>query len=389
MRKKTFYVLMAVSMVSIPGFSAQERVVQVQNSVRVGYDDNIYLQENKDGSGYITDILTLTGKFYISGRTDAQLYWQPEVRYRFDGDPETVTYQDLYASLNHAMSQRTYLTLSDRLRYQMKDAQSVAVVASDNENYLENDLNGAVDVAVDELNRVSFGAGYKLRRWDDSSYGNANDFDRYVVDASYLRPLKKDRTTGVLSINYVDQEYERSSRGGYKATSFIGGVDQTFNPNLSGFGRVGATLSSVDNSTGSSDNTTPYLDTGLTYNPSERTSINGSMGYTLYYSENSIYNAQDEYNFRLGVRHDLTANINIATSIAYIYSTYDSDYYDSTGTALDAEDNFLRVNIRGTYKINRNNFIDAGYEYSERSTDSSLLAEYNRNTFDIGWRLRL
>lgn len=68
MSKKTFYVLMAVSMVSIPCFSAQERVVTVQNSVRLGYDDNLYLRDDagKEGSGYITDILTINGKFNIS-----------------------------------------------------------------------------------------------------------------------------------------------------------------------------------------------------------------------------------------------------------------------------------------------------------------------------------
>ena len=236
MSKKTFYVLMAVSMVSIPGFSAQERVVTVQNSVRVGYDDNIYRIKDKEGSGYITDILTINGKFNLSGRTEALLYWQPEVRYRFDGDPKTVMYQDLYAKLDHAMSKRTFLTLSDRFRYQDKDAQSGPTLATTNENYIENDLKGAVDVDVAELSQVRFGAGYVLRKWDDSVYGQdlGNDFDRYSLNGSYQRQLNQNKTIGVLSIDYTDHQYE-GIRGGYQATSFIGGVDQTFNPNLAGF----------------------------------------------------------------------------------------------------------------------------------------------------------
>ena len=387
MSKKTFYVLMAVSMVSIPGFSAQERVVKVQNSVRVGYDDNIYQQKDKEDSAYITDILNITGKFQISGRTDALLYWQPEVRYRFDGDPETVSYQDLYASLNHAMSERTFLTLSDRLRYQMKDGQSGTVSTKD-QNYLENDLNGAVDVSVDELSLVKFGGGYEIRRWDDSDYADVNDYDRFLVNGSYIRDLNQNRTKGVLSVNYTEHEFE-GSRGGYEATSVNGGVDQVFNPNLSGFGRVGATMASVDNASGSTDSTRPYLDAGLTYKPSERTSINGSAGYSVNYSQNSFYNAQDELKFRFGMRHDLTAKINIASSATYIFSKYDSDY-TFFGTPLDAEDNFLRIDIRGTYQINRNNYIEAGYVYSDRwSDETAIIAEYDRNTFDIGWRLKL
>ena len=146
-------------------------------------------------------------------------------------------------------------------------------------------------------------------------------------------------------------------------------------------------MSTVDNSTGSSDSTSPYLDTGLTYKPSDRTSINGSLGYSLQYSPNSVYNAQDEFNFRFGVRHDLTAKINIASSIAYIFSMYDSEY--SRFGIGDAEEAFVRFNIRGTYQINRNNFLEAGYEYSDRSSDTPFLVEYDRNAFDIGWRLRL
>lgn len=393
MSKKTFYVLMAVSMVSSPCFSAQERVVTVQNSVRLGYDDNLYLRDDagKEGSGYITDILTINGKFNISGRTKALLFWQPEVRYRFDADPKTVTYQDLYAKLDHAMSERSFLTISDRFRYQQKDAQSGAaagVLNREDENFIENDLKGAVGVDVGELSQVRVGAGYLLRKWDDSTYGQTlgNDFDRYNLNGSYQRQLNQNTTVGVLTIDYIDQQYD-GNRGGYDAVSFIGGVDQVFNPQLNGFGRVGATVSSVDTSTGSSDNTSPYLDLGLTYDPSERTTVNGSLGYRLSYAENSLFNAQDEFNVRVGVRHDVTAKINLASTIAYIFSFYDSAY--SRFGIADAEDGLLRFNLRASYQINRNNFVEAGYEYSKRSTDSNFLSEYTRNTVDIGWRLRL
>jgi len=396
MSKKTFYVLMSVSMISIPGFSAQERVVKVQNSVRVGYDDNIYLQNDKEGSAFITDILTLTGDFNLSGRTDAILYWQPEVRYRFDADPETVSYQDLYAKLDHAISERTSLTLSDRFRYQIKDGQSGAGVARDNQNYLENALNGAVGIDTSSTGQVKLGAGYELRRWDDAQYGSSlqNDYDQYVLDASYLLLLNQNKTTGILSGNYVNHEYD-GNRGGYEAMSLIGGVDQTFNPNLSGFGRLGITAATIDNTSSSStDSTSPYLDAGLNYRPSERTSLDGSFGYSLKRSENSFYNAQDEFNLRLGGRHDLTGKISVAGSVAYILSQYKGDYFYAGNGIIasvpDVDDTFFRVNLRATYQINRNNFVEAGYSYSDRSTDTiSTLPEYDRSVVDIGWRLRL
>jgi hypothetical protein len=390
MSKKTFYVLIAVSMVSIPGFSAQERVVKVENSVRVGYDDNIYLQKDKQGSGFITDILTITGKFNISGRTEALLYWRPEFRYRFDADPKTVTYQDLYAKLDHAMSERTFLTLSDRVRYQQKDGQSGAVATTD-QNYLENSLQGAVDIDTSTTGQVNLGAGYDLRRWDDATYGQgdrANDYDQFQLDASYLQRLNEYKTTGVLSVNYQTLEYS-GTRGGYDAMSLLGGVDQTFNPNLTGFGRVGITAASIDNGSSSTDNTTPYLDAGLDYRPSERTSLNGGFGYSIKQAENSIYNAQNEFNLRLGARHDITAKINVAASLAYILSQYEADYIRTGGVLPDTDDNFFRFSLRATYQINRNNFLEAGYEFSKRSTDTLGFTDYDRNSVDIGWRLRL
>jgi hypothetical protein len=392
MSKKTFYVLMAVLMVSIPGFSAQERVVTVQNSVRVGYDDNVYLRNDKTGSGFITDILTINGKFNMSGRTEALLYWQPELRYRFDADPKTVSYQDLYAKLDHAMSERTSLTISDRLRYQIRDGQS-GTVSQEDQNYLENSLLGAVNIDTSDTGKVKLGAGYDLRRWDDSTYGGGdknNDWDKAQLDASYLQMLNQMKTTGILAVNYSDLEYN-GDRGGYEAVSLIGGVDQVFNPTLTGFGRVGITASSVDNSGGSStDSTTPYLDAGLDYRPSERTSLNGSFGYSIKQAENSVYNAQDEFNIRFGARHDLTGKISLAASISYIISQYKADYIYKEIVGLgDADDNFFLFNLRATYQINRNNFLEAGYGYSNRSTDYAGLTDYDRNVVDIGWRLRL
>lgn len=390
MSKTTFYVLMAVSMVAVPGFSAQERVVTVQNSVRVGYDDNIYFRPDKEGSAFITDILTINGKFKLSGRTEALLYWQPELRYRFDADPKTVSYQDLYAKLDHAMSERTSLTISDRLRYQIRDGQSGGGVSTTDQNYLENSLQGAVGVDTSSTGQVKLGAGYDLRRWDDAQYGGGianNDWDQFNLNASYLHMLNDYKTTGILEVNYADLEYD-GNRGGYNAVSLIGGADQTFNPNLTGFGRVGITAATIDNNASTStDSTTPYLDAGLDYRPSERTSLNGSFGYSIKQAENSIYNAQNEFNIRFGARHDLTGKISLAGTIAYIISQYQSDY-GRLGIP-DADDNFFSFNLRATYQINRNNFLEAGYAFSDRSADGGGLVDYSRNVVDIGWRLRL
>lgn len=395
MSKRNICLLIVFSLVSTTAFAAKERSIRVQNSVRVGYDDNVYQSaDDETDTMFITDIVNISGKLTFSSRSDMLLYWQPEFRYRMDADPKFVTYQDLYARFNHAVSQRTFLQVSDRFRYQDKDGQS-SLGKSSNQNYLENDLAGALDYTINSLSQAKLGAGYEFRRWDDSDYGTwtgtggGNDYDQITADGSYIRELRPNTTQGILGLNYADLSYE-GSRGGYNSTTIYGGVDQNFNANLIGNVRLGYSLSDVENSAGDSEkNSTPYLQAGLDFNPTARTSLNGTLGYSLYRAESSIYNAQERFNLGVGVRHDLTGKISISASLSYIHSQYDADYATESMTLEDAKDNYLKFSLRGSYQINRNNFVDAGYEYSNRWTSDNVFTEYDRNRIDIGWRLRL
>ncbi|MCK5676461.1 MAG: outer membrane beta-barrel protein, partial [Verrucomicrobia bacterium] len=328
-------------------------------------------------------------------RSEMELYWQPEFRYRFDADPEAITYQDLYGRLSHAVSQRTFLELSDRFRYQEKDGQS-DLGDAENQNFFENDLMGSLGFTLSPKNQIKLGGGYEFRTWDDDEYGKewnevtgrgGNNYDQLKADGSFVRELKEDTTHAMVGVNYVNHEYN-GARGGFDSTTLYGGVDHTFNPKMSGTAQLGWSLSSVDRGANSEDTSSPFLETGLEYQPTERTSINGSLGYSLSQSQNSYYNAQEGFDVGLGVRHDLTGKITLSGTLSYIFSMYDSAY-GNVGLE-DAEENYVRLSLRGSYQINRNNFVDVGYEISQRDSDSpGILSEYTRNRVDIGWRLRL
>lgn len=390
MSKGKVYLVVALSLVSVTTLAAKERSIRVQNTVRVGYDDNVYQEKDKEGSAFITDIINLSGKLTFSSRSDMLLYWQPEFRYRLDADPKTVTYQDLYLRLNHAISQRTFLQLSDRFRYQEKEGQAGG--GQSNQNFLENDLMGSLDFTLNALSQIRVGAGYEFRIWEDDDYGQGiqnNDYDQIRANGIYIRELRPNTTQGILGLNYVDHTYE-GSRGGFDSTTLFGGVDQNFSPNIIGNARLGYTFSDIDNGGGeSSDSSTPFLQAGLEVNPTARTSFTGNLGYSLRQAENSLYNAQDAFSLGLGVRHDLTGKISLSSTISYIYSLYDADYARTGGVVGDAQDGYFTFNLRGSYQINRNNFLDAGYRFNNRDSDSVFLREYDRNVIDIGWRLRL
>jgi hypothetical protein len=399
MMNKKLCFLVTCLLVSGAVFAAQERVIKFQNHVRVGYDDNVNLvadgDVNHEESTYITDQVNVSGTFNFSSRTDALLYWQPEFRYRLDADPKFISYQDVYGRLNHAVSQRVFLELSDRFRYQERDGQSTpGGGTSPDQNYIENELQGAMDLTVDSQSSVKVGGGYEIRRWDDNTLSASNDYDQVSVNGTYIRELVPDTTTGYIGAFYSDLSYE-GTRGGVDSITVFGGAEHVFSPNLSGNARVGYTSSSVESDVpgGDSDTTAPYALAGLQYKPTERTSLNGSLEYSISNTENAFFNAQDRVKLALGLRHDITAKISLASSLAYIRSQFDSSYANTAYAAAlgvgDASENFVTWNVRGTYQINRNNFVELGYSFSDRQSDSAVLTEYDRNRIDLGWRLRL
>ena len=74
------------------------------NYIRFGYDDNIYQEtNNEEESSYISDILNLSGKVQFSNRAELLLYWQPEIRYRFEAEEKALFLQDLYAKYINAI----------------------------------------------------------------------------------------------------------------------------------------------------------------------------------------------------------------------------------------------------------------------------------------------
>ncbi len=399
MNKIKYITLFAFVLGSAATFAAKDSTFEFQNSVRIGYDDNVYQSYNNvQESAFITDIANITGTLTFSDRSDLELYWQPEFRYRFDADPKFISYQDLYARFSHALTQRMFLEISDRFRYQDKDGQS-DLYATVDQNFLENDLLGALSYTLNSVSLIRVGGGYEFRTWDDDDYGEgtgaydgrANNYDMYKADGSYVRELGKETTQGSVGVNYQDLTYD-GTRGGFNSTTLYGGVDHNFNPNMLGTAQLGYSFSTVESTSpttgvsSSEDTSAPFLQLGMDYSPSGRTTYTGSLGYSLRQSQNSFYNATDAFDISLGIKHDLTGKISLSSTLSLIKSFYDSAY--AVNVLPDAEENYFRFGLRGSYQINRNNFVDLGYEFTQRNVDRGSMLEYTRNRCDLGWRLR-
>jgi hypothetical protein len=248
-----------------------------------------------------------------------------------------------------------------------------------------------LDFVLGAQTSLKIGAGYEFRTWEDKDYGKGdwnNDYDKIKGDASLSYELRPDTSTILVGVNYVDIGYE-GNRGGYDSETIYGGIDQSLTPNLTGTLRLGGSYTTIDNPDSDTSDWSPYAQASLNFTPTARTTLTGALGYSMYHTDNSLYNAQDRFNLGIGLRHDLTGKISLSSSLGYTFSDYSSDYTSGQVVVDDAQENYVTFSVRASYQINRNNFVDAGYQFSDRSVDSDYLNEFSRNIFDIGWRLRL
>ena len=365
------------------------------NYIRFGYDDNIYQEtNNEEESSYISDILNLSGVVQFSNRAELLLYWQPEIRYRFEAEEKALFLQDLYAKYINAINQSSKIQITDRYRYSELDANQSGDNAS--KEYAENDLKGSYNNQLNERNSINLSAGFTTRRNenDSSVYSQTRDFDRYNLSGIISRNLDRDKRT--VSLGYIFSEHEiENNAGGIESGTLFLGYDRIFNPQLLGSIQLGYTDAEIEQKDGNSnlsvtsDSSNPYFEIGFNYDLSERTSLSSSFNHSLRYSTSSAYNAEERSDWLIALSHDLTAKINLNVSFSYVKADYESDFLREITTEYGDEDVSTILNIRADYQINRNHFVELGYQGRSRNTEVLADGDYDRNRIYFGWKLQL
>ena len=87
--------------------------------------------------------------------------------------------------------------------------------------------------------------------------------------------------------------------------------------------------------------------------------------------------------------HDITAKINFSISYSIVSSNYDSDFLRDVSKNYGDEDLLKILNIRADYQINRNHFVEVGYQGRSRESEISDNSDYEKNKFYLGWKLEL
>lgn len=380
--------------------------LHVNNRLRIGWDDNVYQVDSPSTSGLskqdsfriIEEIEALVSLNFE--RTYLGLRYRPSLIWYSDRDNSSTDFlNDLDLNFIHNFSPTLSLSLSDTLRSsQLPELQDSNYVVRQNDDNIYNAAIATLSYTLRPETRVDLSGRYIILEYTESDYQDASgarishDNDNYysVVGGLTLRQQLASLTTLMVDGRYQALVYGDADEANNRdADSFFGGLglEQTFSPQLIGNLRAGVEHRVYDNDT-FDDNTKPYGEVSLTFMPSPATRITGSASYSIFESDVTSYLSQDRFYASLSLAHDFTAKLSFYLSGAYSLNSYDEKYSMYDGLE-DGDENTYLISMRMSYRVNRINWLEAGYQFVMLDSDVTNRESYDRNRVDLGWKIQL
>ena len=396
---RLFIVAACLLALAAPAFA--ESPIHLNNRLRLGYDDNVYQAGEATASDGSTVTHDATDSFRIIEelealvnlnlqRTYLGLRYRPSfIWYSDREDDDTDFLHDVDLNFVQKITPALALSISDTLRAsQLPELQDENyVVRAKDDNYYNSAL-ATLSYNVRPETRLDLSGRYILLRYTE----DANENDNYysAVGGLTLRQQLASRTTLMGDLRYQTVVYDEADADHNRdANSIFGGLgaEQTFNPKLLGSLRAGVEQRMYDNDA-ADDNTQPYGELSMTFLPTPATRITGAASYSIYESDVASYLSQNRTYLSLSFAHDFTTKLNFYLSGAYSLNQYEADYALETG-AVDADENSFLVSARLAYRVNRINWLEVGYQFIKLDSDLVNRESYDRNRFDIGWKIQL
>jgi hypothetical protein len=365
-----------------------KRPYQVFNRLRVEYDDNVYQAEtDKEDSIKIIEEL----EFHVNldlENTFVSLRYRPSFVWWDNREEDDFDFQnegDLV--VNHEFSPRLTLSVVDTLRVgQQPELYERGILVRANEDFIYNAANATLGYLLRPTTRLDAAGRYIVLRYDTDELAATDDYDLYVAGLT-LRHQVVQETALLLDCRAEQVEYDLDTKG---SQSLYGGagIEQIFTKELVGTVRGGYQEKEFDDDAIDAESS-PYADAVLTYLVSPATRITAGAAFSMYESDLSPFASQDRSQVFASVAWDVTARVSLYLSGAYTESDYSADAAVTPGLP-DGTEELVQVSSRATYKVNRSNWIEAGWQYQDFATDyeDSVLARvpYERNRLDVGWK---
>ena len=383
MKRKALLISILLGMAAGQLVAEGERSWTLTNTLRIGYDDNVHRDAvNEDGSFFVTDIVDLGWRASLSDRTDFTLKTQLVAL----SDKDQRLYPNLYAVLNHSVTPRVLMSLSDYFRYADRTGQVTGAKPNKRYDYYYNRVMLNSSYVFNPKTRVQLSLANAIERNDNAI--KVYDTTRNSVGISVARELKPQQTHLTIAADFADFEYE-NLKSDYQQATASAELGHTFNPEWNGVAGVGVDY--LDKSyVGQSDDTSahPRANLGLTYSPSPRTRISGS--YSRQFSgatSDTRYIGSLDQTVKAGVQHDLTAKTMIEGTARDVDRDYDADDQQAAGVTTDNDEERLHLALRVHYKLNRTHYLEAGVSYTD--VDRKTGGDWDQSKVDVGWRIEI
>ncbi|NCC50094.1 MAG: hypothetical protein EOM20_02650 [Spartobacteria bacterium] len=421
LRKLIAASLLVVVAISVMSAHAKEGKLPIQfiNRVRVEYDDNIN-QTDKDAKSSFKIIeepeisanLNFEQTFLSLRYRPALVWWEK----RDSSDDKTDIHHDVDAIFNHRFTPRLTLSIQDTFRYaERPELIEDGTVLREKDTFKYNSLNGTLSVLVRPDLRMDLGGRWIILRYDEDDVAKQSDYDQYVGGLSVRHQIVQNSALSA-DFRYEDTKYKDADSRDSKST-FLGlGLEQIFSPNLLGSLRAGWQHKDYDKSFQSKEDA-PYGEASLTFVPSPATRISAGASYAMTETDVYPYTGQNRASVFASFAYDITARIAWYLSGSYGHGDYDGqdlpddatvgdlpvkqqqqlidqgakttdtltkEYADSV---KDGKEKIGMVSSRLTYKLNRNNWLEAGWQYT--NVDSDMRENYERNRVHLGWKISL
>ncbi|MGD9781554.1 MAG: outer membrane beta-barrel protein [Kiritimatiellia bacterium] len=378
---------------AVPAMAASaSSPLHMNNRLRLGYDDNVYQEDSDhdpDSSTRIVEEIEVLANLNME-RTYLGLRYRPSLLWYQDREPDdTDVLHDLDLNFIHTFSPVLSLSLNDTLRAgQLPELQDDGYIVRQEDDNVYNSAIGTLSYNLRPETRIDVSGRHIMLAYNEDENDNNNYYS--VVGGLTLRQQLASRTTVMadgryqtLVYNDADDEHNRDAE-----TLFAGlGLEQTFSPQLIGSLRAGVENRTYDDDY-YDDNAQPYGELSMTFLPTPATRITGAASYSIYESDVAEYLSANRTYLSLSFAHDFTTKLSVYLSSGFAFNAYEADYALDEGLE-DADETSYLVSARATYRVNRINWIEAGYQYVMFDSDVSGRESYERNRIDVGWKIQL
>lgn len=372
--------------------------IHMNNRIRLGFDDNIYQSDDLPELGRtpqesfrVIEEIELLVNLNLE-RTYLGLRYRPSVIWYDKREPSSTDFlNDLDVNFIHNFSPSLALSLSDTLRAgQLPELQDGNYIVREKDDNYYNSAMATLSYNLRPETRVDLSGRYITLTYASDSPAKDNNDYYSMVGGLTLRQQLASRTTVMgdlrfqtLTYNEADVDNNRDAE-----TIFAGvGLEQTFSPQMLGSLRGGVESRAYDNEL-YDDNTAPYGEASVTFLPTPATRITGAASYTIYESDVDRYLSQNRTYLSLSAAHDFSAKLSFYISGAYTLNAYEQDY-SLDEDLRDADEKSFLLSARLAYRVNRINWIEAGWQYVQLDSDVTNRESYQRNRIDVGWKIQL